>query len=252
MAGLGTLTAGVMHEINNPTNFTHASLYNLRLKHDELFVFLHSLAGGDNADPKILSIFDEKKRELSSITDTAEEGTSRIKEIVSELSNFSRIDSDEKKSVDIKTVIETSINLVHTKYPTIVFDIEGTQSTNVLCFQSKISQVLLNLFINACQAIEQAMVDDLELIGKTTVSTKIKADTISIRVKDNGCGIKEEIVNNIFDPFFTTKDVGSGTGLGLSIAFSIIEEHGGTLKVSSEHNKGTIFTMKLPYQPFSS
>lgn len=245
MAGLGTLTAGVMHEINNPTNFTHASLYSLREKHDDLFTFLYELAGGDKADIEVLKLFEEKRKELASITDTAEEGTKRIKQIVADLSHFARVDKGDKKQNDIKALLESSINLIRTKYPDITFDTEKLDSVNIVCYPSKLSQVFLNLLVNSCQAIKQRYSESEPHDGKITLSTNIEGEKLILSISDNGCGMDEETLNKVFEPFFTTKEVGAGTGLGMSISYSIIEEHGGRMEVESTLHKGTTIRIIL-------
>jgi two-component system NtrC family sensor kinase len=108
------------------------------------------------------------------------------------------------------------------------------------CRPGELSQVIMNLLINACDAIEQE--------GEVTLSSYFENASISIQVSDTGVGISEEHMLKLFDPFFTTKDIGKGTGLGLSISHGIVRRHGGSLTVSSQLGKGTTFTVNLPIE----
>jgi signal transduction histidine kinase len=107
-----------------------------------------------------------------------------------------------------------------------------------------IEQVLMNLILNAVQATQEG--------GTITIRTRQKEGVCEIDVEDTGCGIPPEVRSNIFDPFFTTKRTGEGTGLGLSVSLGIVERHGGEMLVESEIEKGTKFTVRLPFAPSPS
>jgi signal transduction histidine kinase len=106
------------------------------------------------------------------------------------------------------------------------------------CYPGQLSQVWMNLLVNAAQAIEDC--------GNVWLTTAVEGDFVTVRVRDEGPGIPEELITRIFDPFFTTKPVGEGTGLGLSIVHGIIERHGGEIRVESTVGVGTTFTVRLP------
>jgi two-component system, NtrC family, sensor kinase len=103
---------------------------------------------------------------------------------------------------------------------------------------NQLQQVLLNLTLNACEAMPKG--------GTITIRTRCWDETIVVEVVDTGCGIKPEYLDKLFEPFFTTKPVGKGTGLGLAVSFGIVEQHGGTLEVETQEGKGSTFRIKLP------
>lgn len=246
MASLGTMTAGVAHEINNPTNFTHAAVYMMRDEIALIKTFLIELAGGDKAPPEILAAFEQKFSKLVELTNTATEGTNRIKTIVDDLRTFTRLDSAQKQQVHIREIIESTINLVRTQHDTVKFDMSIAYNPKLSCFPAKLAQVLMNLTVNACQAIESQLLEDESLAGAVSITTAEEASKLKITVLDNGCGMDEVTKNKIFEPFFTTKDVGKGTGLGMAISFGIIEEHGGYIEVDSEVGHGSRICLYLP------
>ncbi len=246
MATIGTMTAGVAHEINNPTNFTHAAVYMMKDETSTIKVYLKQLAGGDTADEEVLKSFDEKFRKLIGLIETATEGTTRIKTIVNDLRTFSRLDDDKKLEVKLGSIIASTIHLVKTQYDEITIIIDIDSDPTISCFPAKLSQVFMNIAVNACQAIESKKLRNKEFVGQLTISLIDDVDQIQVIFKDNGCGMSEVTQKKIFDPFFTTKDVGSGTGLGMAISFGIIEDHNGILKVSSVINEGSIISICLP------
>mgnify|MGYP001942460413 CR=1 FL=1 len=246
MSSLGTLTAGVAHEINNPTNFVHAAVYMMKDETSVIKAYLKQLAGGDNADEAVLKSFDEKFRKLIGLIETATEGTTRIKTIVNDLRTYSRLDEATKRNVHLASILASTIHLVKTQYDTIEINVDTAADPKLECFPAKLSQVFMNVTVNACQAIITKQQNEDELLGKITISVIKHQDLIEIIFKDNGCGMNSITQKKIFDPFFTTKDVGNGTGLGMAISFGIIEDHRGTLKVSSMINKGSTITICLP------
>jgi len=249
MASIGTMTAGVAHEINNPTNFAHAAAY---MMHDEIIkikAFLKQLAGGDKAAPEVLQSFDEQFTKLVELTKTTIEGTTRIKAIVEDLRTFSRIDDAKQAQVNITDLINSTVHLVQTQYDAVVIETQFDYEALFLCFPSKLNQVFMNIILNACQAIESKSFSESKLEGKlkgkVMIKTRSKDNRLIITFEDNGCGMSEQIINRIFEPFFTTKDVGSGTGLGMAISFGIIEEHGGSIDFESVVDKGTKVTIEF-------
>ncbi|NQY63720.1 MAG: hypothetical protein HRT38_08270 [Alteromonadaceae bacterium] len=250
MASLGTLTAGVAHEINNPTNYASAAAYMMKNEIIEIKVFLKQLAGGDKADSKVLQSFDDKFAKLENLTQTVNEGTTRIKKIVEDLRTFSRLGNAIESQVYISELIKSTLQLVKTQYHAITIKVQFDYDPLLTCLPSKLNQVFMNLIVNACQAVEDKMEQEQEqeheFAGQVTISSEQQGDQLVITFKDNGCGIDEFTQKKIFDPFFTTKDIGRGTGLGLAISFGIIEEHRGTLKVSSRVGEGTTFFVYLP------
>jgi len=246
MTCLGTLTAGVAHEINNPTNFAHAAAY---LMNDEILKikqFLKQLAGGDDAEPEVLESLENQFSKLVELTKTTFAGTARIKTIVEDLRTFARLDDAKQEQVDVSELINSTKHLVRSQYDAVVIDVNVEYEKLLTCFPSKLSQVFMNIIVNACQAIETMKKETPSIVGKIDITVAEINDYLYLEFQDNGCGMNEETVKKVFDPFFTTKDVGSGTGLGMAISFGIIEEHDGMIDITSTINEGSSLTIKLP------
>ncbi len=263
MASVGILAAGVAHEINNPIAYINGNLSTIQkycrritklhnhYERMETMIIEDNLDGANDILNKIREFKNEKKIDfiLGDINDLAEEsldGTERVKNIVRDLQTFSRADQGEFKPIDINETINVTLNILANK---LKYKIDIKKSfediPEVHCFPQKISQVFMNLILNAAQAIK-----DKGIIKITTsyIEEGKRADDIFVEVKisDTGCGIKEKNITKLFDPFFTTKPVGEGTGLGLSIVYDIIKSHGGDIFVQSEEGKGTTFSIKIP------
>lgn len=246
MASLGTMTAGVAHEINNPTNFTHAAVYMMKDEIREIKDFLKQLAGGDSADTQIIESFDQKFSKLIELTNTATEGTTRIKSIVEDLSVFARLDDTKKAEIKLSDLLTSTVHLIRTQYDNIEIISDLAFNPTLSCFPSKLNQVLMNILVNGCQAIRTKMELDTNHKGRLIVKSKNDGDNISMFLSDNGIGMSQKVIEHIFEPFFTTKEVGTGTGLGMAISFGIIEEHEGVISVESEEGLGTTVIIKLP------
>lgn len=246
MASLGTLTAGVAHEINNPTNFTHAAIYMMHNEVEAIKAFLKQLAGGDNADPKVLDSFEDHFADLMELIDTAAEGARRIMTIVNNLQSFTRLDNTEQKESLIGDLVESTVRLVQTQYDEITIDSQLSFNPPITCYPAKLSQVLMNLIVNACQAIQSERRRSTPKKGHVQITTEQSQNQLKISVKDNGCGMSEVTQQRIFEPFYTTKDVGSGTGLGMAISFGIIEEHDGSIEIESAEGEGSVISICLP------
>ncbi|HRZ86768.1 MAG TPA: ATP-binding protein [bacterium] len=167
------------------------------------------------------------------------EGAERIKKIVQDLRLFARPDAGAVEQVDINGCIEATLNIIKSE---IQFKAEVLKDygdiPSIPCNPNQISQVLMNVLVNAAQSIEK--------YGRVTIRTYAADGHVAIEIGDTGGGIPEDKIEKIFDPFFTTKPVGKGTGLGLSIVKGIVEKHGGTIGVKSEVGKGTTFVIRLP------
>ncbi len=247
MASLGTLTAGVAHEINNPANFAHVGAQALSNDLERFRQFLIDLAGED-AETEIMETLNARVDSLSSQISTIIEGTTRIKNLVLDLRTFSRLDQATKKSVPIGDSLMSTINLVRTQYAQIA-EIRCELNANPLleCFPAELNQVFMNLIVNACQAIQSSRrKKNTKDKGLLSIRSYLEQEWLVIEFEDDGDGIAQAIIDHIFEPFFTTKTVGEGTGLGLSISFGIIEKHRGSISVRSTEGVGTCFTLRLP------
>ncbi len=136
--------------------------------------------------------------------------------------------------------------MVKTQYDEIKIIIDIDSDPTLSCFPAKLSQVFMNIAVNACQAIESKKLQNKNFVGQLTISLIEDVNQTKVIFRDNGCGMNEITQKKIFDPFFTTKDVGSGTGLGMAISFGIIEDHNGSVTVSSIMNEGSIISICLP------
>jgi signal transduction histidine kinase len=255
MASVGVLAAGVAHEINNPLGFVISNLTTLEnyvnnyrilvAEYQQLFELKDSSARKEQYQRIQQSIEDFDLEfmndDLTDLLRDTQEGSVRVKEIVKGLKAFSHIDqSDEMQLADINECITTTLKVANNEFKYhCQLDLQLAELPHTYCLPGQIKQVLLNLFMNASQAIQEK--------GVINVSSSLEGDNIEISVRDNGCGIPKESISKLFDPFFTTKEVGEGTGLGLAISYGIIvDEHKGDIRVNSVEGEGTCFTVVLP------
>ncbi|HEY9811685.1 MAG TPA: ATP-binding protein [Halomicronema sp.] len=275
MSSLGQMVAGVAHEINNPVSFIHGNLIHLNEYTTDLVKLIElykKFCPDMPAEVKEFMrgieldyIVDDLPRLLASMR----MGTERICSIVLSLRNFSRLDESEMKKVDIHEGIENTLLILQNRLrgkpgvSEIIVSRNYGDLPKVECYAGQLNQVLMNLLNNAIDALEN--VED----AKITISTGLKGygglinedelfflkpecmtgdERVVISIKDNGCGISDEVKQRLFDPFFTTKPVGKGTGLGLYICYQIIEKHKGFMWCESEEKKGSEFFMEIPLQ----
>ena len=225
MASVGTLAAGVAHEINNPLAYVIANLE---------FVASELARTPKNA----------ARDTMIEALEEAQQGGERVKAIVRDLKTFSRTDSDEIAAVDLHAVIESAINLVKNEIRHRArLDRDFAEIPKVRGHAGRLGQVFVNLLANAAQAITEGDA------GKNLISVRTGVDQdgmVFVTIADTGCGIPPENVARVFDPFFTTKPVGEGTGLGLSICHALVMSFGGHIVVDSEVGLGSIFLVTLP------
>ena len=254
MASIGQLAAGVAHEINNPTAFVMSNLHTLQKYLDRVyeFVSLQSEAAGvgDEARIAMSETVAERRRSLKidyilddsrNLIRESIEGEDRVKRIVQDLKDFSRIDGTNRTPADINNILETTLNIVwnELKYKATIAKEYG-KSPPVVCNAGELSQVFMNILVNAAQAMEDH--------GEITISTSGEDKYVRVAISDTGCGIPQAQLDKVFEPFFTTKEIGKGTGLGLSIAYDIVKKHNGEIDVESQVGKGTTFVVKIPYK----
>ncbi len=257
MASLGLLAAGVAHEINNPMSFVISNISTLeryQACYQWLLTHYRSLANEPDVEKRsaLLEQINAKEQEfdmsfieedIDDLLKDTQEGSLRVKEIVKGLKEFSHVDQDNKQVLyDINQCIESTLKVVNSKlkyHCELKLDLQPVPK--ILIAVGEMNQVFLNILVNASQAVKEE--------GIIQVSSRLEDGQIVIEVKDNGEGIKPDVLTKIFDPFFTTKSVGKGSGLGLSISYGIVEEHGGTIKVSSALGVGSCFRIELPVSP---
>jgi len=237
MASLGTLAAGIAHELNTPMGAIHSNADVERRAVRIIRGILRdpSVAGKLGPQPRLertLRIFDD-------INQMTLEAAERVTKIVHSLKSFARLDQPELEWVDLHEGIESTLTLMEHLIKDRIHVVKNYgQLPKVQCYAGQINQVFANVLTNAAQAIDGA--------GGITITTRQDAADVVIRVTDTGSGIRPEHMERIFDPGFTTKGVGVGTGLGLSITYRIIENHQGSIHVESEPRRGTTFTLRLP------
>jgi signal transduction histidine kinase/GAF domain-containing protein len=243
LASLGQLVSGIGHEINNPNQFIRGNIKILKQALEDILPIVDDYQRSHH-DLKIAKLqYDFFRKHIMMLIDDMDRGSTRIKGIVEGLRSFARKDEGLLvDTIDINTLIEASARLVHNevhKYADIELDLAEGLPTFTGNAQ-KIEQVLVNLIVNA----GQAMRDDER--GTITVRTRSEDGNVVFEVADNGVGMNEKTLKQIFDPFFTTKRSKGGTGLGLAIVYRIVEEHGGKVAVSSKLGAGTTFTVRIP------
>lgn len=247
MASLGTLTAGVAHEINNPVNFSHVGAENLAVDLARFKAFLIELANED-ADPEVLASLHQHFAELFDHINTIKDGTRRIKSIVQDLRAFTSIEHADKDLVDVAESIQSTVNLISAKNVDVTeFVTNFCYVPAIYCYPTQLNQAFLNIITNSCDAIwQKQQTQDSTELGEVYISCQQVDDSVHICFGDNGCGMDEATLNKVFEPFFTTKEVGKGTGLGMAVTFGIIKEHGGRIEMSSTLGKGTKVQVFLP------
>lgn len=252
MNAMGKLVAGVAHELNNPIAFVYSNLFSIENYINEVFhsyqeveTLIGEKAGqeliGDVAGIRKKNDIDFLLQDLSEMTKESKVGIERVKNIVEDLRRFSRLDESDIKQINLFENIGSTISILKSEISlkNIDFQFVCPEDLMIECFPGQLNQAILNVLVNAVYAVE---------IGGHISLTVTEADkNICISVKDDGCGIQEEIKDRIFEPFFTTKPVGSGTGLGLSITYKIIHDlHHGFIEVESQPREGTNVKMLIP------
>lgn len=266
MESIGQLAAGIAHEINSPTQFVgdnlsflkdaFEDLNQLTEKYEQLVEQARSSGLFSDLLEEIKEISEEVdidflREEIPKALGQSTEGIKRVSHIVQAMKEFSHPGVKEKEWVDLNKAIETTVTVSKNAWKYVaelVMHLDPSLEP-VLCMPDEINQVILNLIVNAAQAIEEVVGGDSGEKGLITIDTHNGGKWVEVRVQDTGSGIPESIRNRIFDPFFTTKEVGKGTGQGLAIAYDVVvQKHGGVLTFETYEGKGTTFIMRLPKQ----
>ncbi|MHB8416907.1 MAG: sensor histidine kinase [Myxococcales bacterium] len=225
LAGLGMLAAGIAHEINNPMSYVTSNV--------------GSLLADLRAEPALSATVREYVDEVLPAT---LDGIRRVNSIVGDLRRFARGDGDHLVRYDLNDEIEAALRLTQGRL-TSRCEVKLTlgELPEVLGRPRQIGQVLVNLIVNAAQAIEDT--------GTIEVTSAAGLGEVSFSVRDTGCGMDERTQQHLFEPFFTTKPLGEGTGLGLAVIHGIVTDHGGRIEVESAPGRGSRFTVTLPREP---
>lgn len=250
MSSLGQLTAGIVHEINNPVNFVKGGIEMLDKNLRNMLELFEELKEADKEDKIIKRSIEVIKKDLDEELRFSYEiipqimqdvifGTNRISEIVNGLRIFSRQGESTSSFVNVHELIDSALLILHNK------TVQVTNLTKkydpdideIECYPGLLNQVFVNIISNAIDAVDTN--------GHIEIETIDLGERILVKVIDNGVGIEDKNLKHIFEPFFTTKEVGKGTGIGLSISYSIIKKHGGSIEVLSKPGAMTVFSIQL-------
>jgi len=254
LASIGQLAAGVAHEINNPIGYIFSNFGTLEGYLGKLFEMLVAYEGAEGSvnapevAARLRSLREEVeleflKEDIPVLMRESRQGIVRVRQIVQDLKDFSRVDSTQDfQLADLHHGIDSTLNVVanEIKYKADVVKEYG-EIPDIECLPSQLNQVVMNLVVNAAQATGEER-------GRITIRTGVTLDTehVWLEVADTGAGIPPDTLKRIFEPFFTTKPVGKGTGLGLSLSYGIVQKHHGRIDVESVVGQGTTFRVTLP------
>ncbi|GGA26190.1 serine/threonine protein kinase [Okeania sp. KiyG1] len=256
MSALGQLVAGIAHEINNPVSFIHGNITHANTYMEEVLKLLALYQSHyPQPHPDIEIAIEEMdleflRSDFEKLLKSMGNGSDRIKNIVTSLRTFARLDESKFKPVDLNTGIESTLTVLQhrlqkqEKRAEIQVVKDYGELPLVECYAGQLNQVFLNILNNAIDALEEC--EDQDSLA-LSIRTETDGKQVRITIYDNGAGMSEETQKRIFDPFFTTKEVGKGTGLGMAIAHQIVtEKHGGKIICNSTVGQGTIFTIVIP------
>jgi two-component system, sensor histidine kinase PhcS len=228
LASLGRMSAGIIHEINNPLNFATTGLFTLRKK-------------GRQLAP-------EQQADYAEVLTDVEDGLKRVQTIVSDLRMFTHPSGEQVDPVPVAEVVTQALRFLSNEWrDKVLIEQHFAEQQTILANKNKLIQILVNLMQNSLDALKSKTFADgekpaLRIEGRVTDGRSI------LSIRDNGTGIDAKHLDKIFDPFYTTKDVGEGMGLGLSICYSMLQEYGGNISVKTEPGKFCEFTLEFPVQ----
>jgi len=234
LASLGTLVAGIAHEVNNPLTAVLNNVHVLRER-------VPLLRGEDGR--RVEEVVGELLPEIEEMLAEVEAGAARIRDIMRQVRVFSSSDDVKRVPLQMEDIVRKSVLIAEPELREHArLSLELHETPAVLAGAAQLGQLVLNLLLNASQAIVDGPPEENEV----KVSTRLDGGLVVLEVSDSGCGIPPEIRSRIFDPFFTTRPIGSGTGLGLAVVHSIVHGLGGTVEFESGVGHGTTFRVRLP------
>ena len=259
---LGTLAGGIAHEINTPVQYLSDNLGFMKVSFEEMAPVLEACrsvleaeneAATQAALETLRARFDEIDfeflvEELPSAAAQSIDGAERIAEIVRAIREFSHPSERQAAEIDLNGVVETAVTVTRNQWKyhaEVALDLSG-DAPLILGNAGELSQVIVNLLVNAAQCIEDQGRTGL---GRIAIASRHRDGQVELEIADDGPGIPEEIQSKIFEPFFTTKEPGRGTGQGLAISDAIVRKHGGRMSVRSRIGEGTVFTLTFDPAP---
>lgn len=226
LASLGRMSAGIIHEINNPLNFAKTGLFTLRKR-------------GKNLAP-------EQQTEYTEILSDVEQGLNRVQTIISDLRMFTHPDTENLDAVTPEEVVTPALRFLNNEWrDTVHIEQKFAPNQTIWANKNKLIHMMVNIIQNSLDAIRTKTFTDGEKPA-IWIESRVGNDRSQLIIRDNGHGIEAKHLDKIFDPFFTTKDVGEGMGLGLSICYSIMQECSGKISVKTEPGKFCEFTLEFP------
>jgi signal transduction histidine kinase len=238
MSSLGQLIAGLAHEINNSINAVYNGIRPLASTVKRMERMLDA-PGRESEDLQSKAEIEAAFKKIFSLTRVIEAGATRTARIIGDLKTFSHPGGEGFQVFDLHESLDMCVNLLSSTLRDRVEVLRDYgQIGRVFGPAGQLNQVFMNVLNNAQQAIEGE--------GQVTIATRQEGDSITVSIRDNGCGMPESVREKVFDPFFTTKEPGVGTGLGLSISYGVIAKLGGTIQCKSAPGEGTEFTIRFP------
>ncbi|HEV8551058.1 MAG TPA: ATP-binding protein [Polyangiaceae bacterium] len=265
LAALGTLAAGIAHEINTPVQFVSDSVQFLREGTADVLKLLEPLtalrrrmaAGALDAElgqalERLATTAEEIDLEylaerIAPAFDRCAEGLERVAKIVRAMKELAHPAETEMAFADLNAMVESTLTLARSRYEGVAtLETDFGVLPPVRCFAGELNQVVLNLVVNAAHAVAD-VVQRSGKLGSIQIATRVEGDDAVISVTDTGTGMPESVAQRVFEPFFTTKGVGQGTGHGLALAWAVVKDkHGGELRFTTEVGKGTTFFVRIP------
>lgn len=261
MASIGQMTAGLAHEINNPITFVYGNLEYIKEGFENVMK-LQDLTEKEVSTKKMNRVeakkkdlkYDKLRDDVTKAISSSMAGSKRIRDIIGNLTKFSKLHEAEFQEINLRKEIETILDLFIRQSSDIVIKTKFAKIPNIPCLAGEMNQCFRNVLINSVQTIRDAETEGVLEKGKgciriVTSNTRIDGKPFArIAITDNGMGIPESVKNKVFDPFFTTRDVGGGKGLGLSEVYSTVQKHNGSIEIESEERKGATVVINLPLE----